>query len=718
MSITIALAGNPNSGKTTLFNALTGSNQYVGNWPGVTVERKEARFQLGAHEALLVDLPGVYSLSPYSIEENITRHFIAQHTPDVVLNIVDATNLERNLYLTMQLMELERPVVIALNLIDEVNKRGGRIDADKLSEIMGVPVVPISAKKCEGFERLFRELEKQVNEPRHSQPAMQYDQSTKQAVLEIIQALGGESAHSAFDAQEHYQHRDENNRDDDHTASESHVHIGGYADEGDVDHAPPTTWVALKLLEGDEALMESAYLTDKQREKINKAIADYEARGQEIHPGIDGMTLLADARYSAIERALHDAGVIRRAADYGAVTAKIDKIMTHKYLAFPIFFAVLALMFALTFGPFGTTLCDAVEGFITNHLAVWVDAGLTAISSPEWVRSLMLDGVIAGVGGVLVFLPQILLIFLFLSILEDSGYMSRAAFITDRLLRKLGLSGRSFIPMLMGFGCTTTAVIAARGVENERDRRMTIMLTPFMSCGAKLPVYGLFAAAFFAARQGILVFSLYLIGMLVMILLGLLLRKTTFREGITPFLMELPQYRMPTFRNVMRRLWDRAKDFLTRAGTVIFAMSVLIWFMQNFSFRLEMVTDSHESIFGVIGSFIAPIFKPLGFGEWEKSVALLSGLVAKEAVVSTMQVLYSAADSGALELALASQFTPLSAFSYLVFTLLYTPCISALAAMKRELGSWKHMLTALAIQLGTAYIVSLLVYQVGRLLGL
>ncbi len=718
MEITIALAGNPNSGKTTLFNALTGSNQYVGNWPGVTVERKEARFRLDDDDALLVDLPGVYSLSPYSIEENITRHFIAQHTPDVVLNIVDATNIERNLYLTMQLMELERPVVIALNMIDEVKKRGGSIDVKKLTEILGIPVVPISAKRHEGFDELFRELHRQAHDPVISQPALKYDESTRKAVMEIAKALGGRHAHSAFDSEEHHGHRDENNRDDDHSASESHMHIGGYADEGDVDHAPPTTWVALKLMEGEDSIAENAYLTQEQKELIDSAISAYEARGQEKHPGIDGITLLADARYTAIEKALNAAGVVRRSEDYGKTTAKIDKIMTHKVFAFPIFFAVLALMFALTFGSFGTSLCDAVEGFITEGVTVWAEQALTAISSPEWVKSLVLDGVIAGVGGVLVFLPQILLIFLFLSILEDSGYMARAAFITDRLLRKLGLSGRSFIPMLMGFGCTTTAVIAARGVENERDRRMTIMLTPFMSCGAKLPVYGLFTAAFFAARKGIVVFSLYLLGMLVMILCGLLLRRTTFREGDTPFLMELPQYRMPTPRNVLRRLWDRAKDFLTRAGTIIFAMSVVIWFLQNFSFRFEMVSDSQESIFGVLGTFIAPIFKPLGFGTWEKSVALLSGLVAKEAVVSTMQVLYSAADSGALELILAQHFTPLSAFSYLVFTLLYTPCVSALAAMKRELGSTKHMLIAFAMQLGTAYVAALVIYQVGRLLGL
>ncbi len=718
MELTIALAGNPNSGKTTLFNALTGSNQYVGNWPGVTVERKEARFRLNEDEALLVDLPGVYSLSPYSIEESITRHFIAQHTPDVVLNILDATNIERNLYLTMQLMELERPIVIALNLIDEVKKRGGSIDTDLLSEILGVPVVPISAKRHEGFDELFKALYRQAHTPQCARPTLQYDENTRKTILSIVQTLGGQYSHSAFDGEEHHAHRDQFQRDDDHSACSAHTHIGGYTDEGDIDHAPPTAWVALKLMEGDDLIRENAYLTAEQQAQIDQAISEYERVGQQKHPGIDGMTLLADARYTAIENALNAAHVVRRSEDYGAMSARIDRIMTHKYLAFPIFLVIMGLMFALTFGPVGSTLSSWMEALVTEVIAVWVEHGLNAISSPAWVSSLVLDGVIAGVGGVLVFLPQILMIFLFLSILEDSGYMSRAAFITDRLLRKLGLSGRSFIPMLMGFGCTTTAVIAARGVENERDRRMTIMLTPFMSCGAKLPVYGLFAASFFAVHQGIVVFSLYLLGMLVMVLCGALLRKTTFREGATPFLMELPQYRMPTPTNVLRRLWDRAKDFLTRAGTVIFAMSVLIWFLQTFSFRLEMVADSRESMFGVIGSFIAPIFRPLGFGTWEKSAALLSGLVAKEAVVSTMQVLYSAADTGALSLALTQHFTPLGAYSFLVFTLLYTPCISALASMKRELGSTRHLLLGLGLQLGAAYSVALIVYQVGRLFGL
>ncbi len=715
MKYVIALAGNPNSGKTTLFNALTGSNQYVGNWPGVTVERKEALFEMGEDEVTLTDLPGVYSLSPYSIEENITRHFIAQHRPDVVLNIVDATNLERNLFLTLQLMELERPLVIALNLMDEIERHGGRIDCKKLSRLLGAPVVPISAKKRTGFDELFTALSEQAHHPVTASALRRYDAATRMAVASIVAALGGAEAHSAFDAPEHFSHRDERHRDDDHTAQAPHAHIGGYEDEGDLDFAPPTEWVALKLLEGDDTILSSAYLTNDQREKIRAAVKSYLVQGQKAHPGIDGLTLVADARYAAIEQMLREAEFKRAGSAEDDLSDRIDRVMTHRVFAFPIFLAIMGLMFAVTFGPVGQALSGWVEYAINNLLGAGAERLLTAAAAPEWIRSLLLEGVIAGVGGVVTFLPQILMIFLFLSILEDSGYMSRAAFITDRLLRRFGLSGRSFIPMLMGFGCTTTAVIGARAVENQRDRRMTILLTPFMSCGAKLPVYGLFAAAFFAKGQALVVFSLYLLGMGMMVLVGLILRKTAFREGDTPFLMELPPYRWPTVKNVARRLWERAKDFLTRAGTVIFAMSVLIWFMQSFSPRFQFVADSEASIFGALGRFISPVLAPLGFGDWRKGVALLSGLVAKEAVVSTLQVLYAAPDTGRLVGMLQQQFTPLSAYSFLVFTLLYPPCVAAMAAIRRELGSAKYMALSIAIQVGAAYVVSLLVYQIGRL---
>ncbi len=718
MNITMALAGNPNSGKTTLYNALTGSNQYVGNWPGVTVERKEARFRLRDDEALLVDLPGVYSLSPYSIEEDITRHFIAQHRPDIVLNIVDATNIERNLYFTLQLMELERPMVIALNQMDEVRRRGGFIDTERLSALLGVPVVPISAKKHEGFDELFEALHAQAHDQRIPKPERLYDETTREAILKITQTLGGENAHSVFDEAEHAPHRDARHRDDDHEASAQHRHIGSYTDEGDIDNAPPTAWVAVKMLERDRDIFENALLSADQRTRLEEIIDAYEKNGQKTYPEIDSLTLMVSARYGAVEKLLADSHSRFKSEDYGRTSAAIDKIVTHKFLAFPLFIAVLAIMFGVTFGPIGSFLTDLMDSLVNDVIGSGAQSLMNWLDAPQWLRSLVLDGVIAGVGGVLVFLPQILLIFLFLSILEDSGYMARAAFITDKPLRRLGLSGRSFIPMLMGFGCTTTAVIASRGVENERDKRMTILLTPFMSCGARLPVYGLFAAAFFEKNRGLVVLSLYLLGILMMIICGVILRKTTFRTGDTPFLMELPQYRVPAPLSVLRRLWDRAKDFLTRAGTLIFAMSVLIWFLQSFNLSLHWVTDSQDSLFGHLGMLIAPLFKPLGFGEWRKSVALLSGLIAKEAVVSTLQVLYAAADTGALAQALSAAFTPLSAYAFLVFILLYTPCVAALAAMRRELNSRKYFLLGLFMQLGVAWIVTFIVYNIGRLFGL
>lgn len=714
MKITIALAGNPNCGKTTLFNALTGSNQYVGNWPGVTVERKEAHFLVKDDEATLVDLPGVYSLSPYSIEENITRHFIAQHAPDVVLNIVDATNIERNLYLTLQLMELERPLVIALNMMDELESRGETIDCDRLGQLLGARVVPISAKKKQGFDQLMEAIHDQAHTPTPTYPTRNYDDLTRNALRDIVEALGGFSAHSAFDMDEHFEHRDASERDDDHGPQDDHIHIGGYEDEGDLDYAPPTLWVALKLLEGDKLLKKTAQLSDAQKSRIDQVVDHYVAEGNKQHPGIDALTMVVDARYRFIETVLKKAG-FRRKAYAQTLSDKVDRVVTHKIWAFPIFALVMALMFAITFGPLGSFLNGIME-----MLVAWVDdvsaSALAAAHAPQWVRALIAEGVIAGVGGVLAFLPQILLIFLFMSILEDSGYMARGAFITDRLLRKLGLSGRSFIPMLMGFGCTTSAIIGARGVENERDRRMTILLTPFMSCGARLPVYALFTAAFFPKNRALVVLSLYLLGIVMMVICGVILRKTAFRKGETPFLMELPPYRLPSARNVLRRLWERARDFITRAGTLIFAMSVMIWFMQSFSFTLQYVTDSSMSIFGKLGAFIAPIFAPLGFGQWEKGVALLSGLVAKEAVVSTLQVLYAAGDAAQLTSTIAAQFTPLSAYSFLVFILLYSPCVAAMAAARRELGERKYFWLSIGMQMAVAYGVTFLVCQLGRLL--
>jgi ferrous iron transport protein B len=696
MNLSIALAGNPNSGKTTLFNALTGAHQYVGNWPGVTVERKEALFEIGADQAVLTDLPGVYSLSPYSIEERITRQFLECDRPDVVLNIVDATNLERNLYLTMQLMELERPLVVALNLMDEVERRGGHVDCARLSALLGAPVVPISAKRRTGFDGLFSALIAQARAPKNPGAVRRYDADTRRAVAEIVSALGG--ARPA-------------GRQTGHMLQSA----GRGGGKGAPRPTPPGAFCALQLMEGDETAFSALHLSGAQREKIDRACGAYLRAGRRVHPGIDGLALVAGARYDAISRILRESGFTSASRRGTDISDGIDRVMTHKYLALPIFLAIMGLMFAATFGPVGRGLSGGLEYLINDGLGTLTRRLMAALGAPGWIESLLLEGVIAGVGGVVVFLPQILMIFLFLSVLEDSGYMARAAFISDRALRGFGLSGRSFIPMLMGFGCTTTAVVGARAVENQRDRRMTILLTPFMSCGAKLPVYGLFAAAFFRRGQGLVVLSLYLLGMLAMALCALILRKTAFKQGDTPFVMELPPYRWPSPENVARRLWERARDFLTRAGTVIFAMSVVVWFLRSFSPDLRYVTDSERSIFGALGGLIAPALAPVGFGDWRKGVALLSGLIAKEAVVSTLQVLYSAADAGQLIGMLPQHFTPLGAYSFMVFTLLYPPCAAAIASMRRELGSAAYTWLSIGLSTGAAYAAALAIYQVGRL---
>ena len=610
MNYTVCLAGNPNCGKTTLFNALTGSNQYVGNWPGVTVEKKEAKLRLNGDEIRVVDLPGVYSLSPYSIEEKIARDYIDSGAADVVIDIVDATNLERNLYLTLQLLARGKRVVIALNLMDELKKRGVGPDIARLSNAIGAPVAPISAKKNQGIDGLMAMVARAAREKK--EPAPQSSQT------------------------------------------------------GEDD------------------------LTD------------------------DGLIALAKARYDRIEKALSAAG-FPRGTYQRTVSDAADGLVMNRYLAFPLFFAFMALMFVVTFGAPGEGLRVLMERVISlagKGLALF----LNAVRAPAWARSLFVDGVLAGVGGVLAFLPQILLLFFCMSVMEDSGYMARAAFMTDRPLRRLGLSGRSFIPMLMGFGCTTTAVIAARGVENERDRRMTIMLTPYMSCGAKLPVYALFAAAFFPASRAGVVLGLYGLGVCAMVLAGAAMRKIWFRTGETPFVMELPEYRMPTVKSVLRRLSDRARDFMTRAGTVIFAMSVLIWFLRAFTPGLQPTGEIADSMLGALGAFVSPVFRPLGFGDAAKCVALVAGMVAKEAVVSTMRVIYAAVDAGALIATLSVHFTRASAVSYLVFILLYTPCVSALAAMRRELGTTRWLLRAALSQLALAWVFSFCAYRLALLL--
>ncbi|MCM1296962.1 MAG: ferrous iron transport protein B, partial [Muribaculaceae bacterium] len=623
----LALVGNPNCGKTTLFNALTGANQYVGNWPGVTVEKKEGLASVNGRAVTIVDLPGIYSLSPYSMEEIVARDFIVGEKPDAIINIVDATNLERNLYLTVQLLELERPMVVALNFMDEVKRHGDKLDLGRLSRALGVPVVPITARSGENVSELLR--------------------------------LAHESVHTGFTVEPDDLYDDFTHR--------IHHKIGELIHDRAYAAGLPAHWSAIKLLEGDELVEKALGVDGELRWKLEQIVSEYEASS----PLGDRETLVADSRYQFITRAAKIA--VRRGKPLGTPTTsdKIDSIVTHKVFAVPIFLLTMLLMFALTFGPLGSFLSDGVETLIGGHLAPWVTGLLTAAGGKPWLISLIVDGIIGGVGGVLTFLPQIALLFLFLSLLEDSGYMARAAFIMDRLLRRFGLSGKAFIPMLMGFGCTVPAIMGARTMEKDKDRRMTMLLVPFMSCSARLPVYGLLSAAFFPRYAGLVVFSLYLLGLLCAILSGIFFKKVVFRGEPATFLLELPPYRLPTLKNCATHVWEKVRGFLVKAGTLILVMSVILWFLQSFGPGLRLVSDPGDSFLGYLGSAIAPALVPLGFGVWQAAVALLSGLIAKEAVVSTMSLLHGfslGAGGATVAAALAGTFpSPLAAYSFLVF---------------------------------------------------
>ena len=668
----IALAGNPNCGKTTLFNALTGSNQYVGNWPGVTVEKKEGTAHLGDKALTVVDLPGIYSLSPYSMEEIVARDFIIGEAPDCVIDIVDATNLERNLYLTVQLLELERPTVLALNFMDEVEKRGDRIDVARLSKELGIPVVPITARTGEGLEQLLHTAHRQMHLGFTVEPDDLYDDYTHD-----IHHRMGELIHD-------------------------------YAYAANL----PAHWASIKLLEGDEVVQQALNLPPKVQTQLDAIVAEYE-NSSDLG---DRETLIADSRYQYIEKVV--AASVTKGQQPGTLTLteKIDKVVTHRIFAIPLFLCTMLVMFVITFGPFGSWLSDLVGKGI-GLFGAWLGAVLTSLGVSHVLVSLICDGIIAGVGGVLTFLPQIALLFLFLSFLEDSGYMSRAAFIMDRLLRRFGLSGKAFIPMLMGFGCSVPAIMGARTMENEKDRRMTILLIPFMSCSAKLPVYGLISAAFFGPWAGLVVFGLYVIGMAVGILSGLFFKKSLFVGEPAPFVLELPPYRLPSLGNMLTHVWQKVKGFLIKAGTLILLMSVILWLLQSFDFSLHMVEDTSQSMLGTLGGFIAPIFAPLGFGHWQAAVALLTGLIAKEMVVSSLSMFYGFSLTAASSQVAAAMvgFTPLSAFSMLVFILLYVPCVAAVSTLFKELGSPKWAWFSIFWQLGCAYVVSLLVYQLGAL---
>ena len=665
-----ALAGNQNCGKTTLFNALTGSNQHVGNFPGVTVDQKVGEIKDGKSGSV-VDLPGIYSLRPYTQEEIVTRDFILKEKPDGIINIVDATNIERNLYLTLQLLELRVPMVLALNMMDEVRANGGTIDVQELSRCLGIPVVPISAVKGEGVSEL---LDQAVHTARSKTLPKVYDF-----------CAGDSPVHRCIHAVVHM--------------------IQDHADKAGV----PARFATTKLIEGDEGMLRQLQLDQNEKELLEHCIVQMEKES-----GLDRNAALADMRYSFIENVVDICVVKCHESKEHRRSVQMDKILTGKYTALPVFFGVMFLIFYLTFDLIGQNLSDFLSLGI-DKLTMLVDKGLTAYGINPVVHSLIVDGIFAGVGSVLSFLPIIVTLFFFLSILEDTGYMARVAFVMDRLLRKIGLSGRSFVPMLIGFGCTVPAIMATRTVSSDRDRKMTILLTPYMSCSAKIPIYAVFSAAFFPKHAALVMIGLYVTGILLGILLALVLKGTAFRGQPVPFVMELPNYRLPSAKSVGLLLWEKARDFLERAFTVIFLATIIIWFLQTFDAKLNVVTDSADSLLAMVGQFIAGIFRPLGFNDWRVATALISGFTAKEAVVSTLAVLLGT-NTAALGSVLGTLFTPLSALSFLVFTLLYTPCIAAVATIRRELGSVWKMLGVVVLQCGVAWLAAMLVYRIGGLL--
>ena len=667
----LALAGNQNCGKTTLFNQLTGSNQHVGNFPGVTVDRKDGTIR-GHEEATVTDLPGIYSLSPYSSEEIVTRDFLLNTHPDGIINIVDATNIERNLYLTMQLMELEIPMVLALNMMDEVRANGGTIMVNELEELLGVPVVPISAAKNEGIDEL---VEHALHVARHREVPGRID---------FCDATDGKDG-----------------------AVHRCIHAVAHLIEDHAQHAGlPLRFSATKLVEGDQLIEAALQLDENETELLGHTIAELENE-----TGLDREAALADMRFTFIER-LCDKTVVRpgESREHKRSVA-MDKVLTGKYTALPCFIGIMALVFWLTFGVIGAALSDLLTlgiDAVTNA----ADHALTAYGINPVVHSLVIDGIFAGVGSVLSFLPVIVTLFFFLSILEDTGYMARVAFVMDQLLRRVGLSGRSFVPMLIGFGCSVPAIMATRTLSSDRDRKMTILLTPFMSCSAKLPIYALFTTAFFPRQwRAVVMVGLYLTGIVCGILYALVLKLTRYKGEPVPFVMELPNYRFPSARSVGQLIWEKAKDFLQKAFTIIFVATVLIWFLQTFDTRLNVAAPD-TSLLALIGSWVAPIFKPLGFGDWRVSTALITGFTAKESVVSTLTVLL-----GGDTAALSTMFTPFTAVVFLVFTLLYTPCVAAVAAAKRELGSAKAAAGVVVMQCGIAWVVAFVVHCIGTLLG-
>ena len=665
-----ALAGNQNCGKTTLFNALTGSNQHVGNFPGVTVDQKMGEMLLSRGNSV-VDLPGIYSIRPYSPEEIVTRDFIINQKPDGIINIVDATNIERNLYLTLQLLELRIPTVIALNMMDEVRGNGGTVDITCLSERLGVAVVPISAAKGEGIDELVR---------------LAVETAKNKIYPKVLDFCSPGPVHRCIHAVCHM--------------IEDHAQRAGISPR----------FAAVRLIEGDDKDFPTRLdLSKNEVETLEHTVSE-----METERGLDRNAALADMRYSFIESACAGTVVKCRESKEHLRSLKIDNIVTNKYAAIPIFLGIMALIFWLTFGVIGKGLSDLLALGI-DALTGIVDRALTAYGINPVVQSLVIDGIFAGVGSVLSFLPIIVVLFFFLSVLEDTGYMARVAFVMDKLLRKIGLSGRSFVPMIIGFGCTVPAVMATRTLPGERDRRMTILLTPFMSCSAKIAIYSVFCAAFFPNYSALMMCVLYIVGMLIGIVVALILNKTVYRGKPVPFVMELPSYRFPSPRSVLLLMWDKAKDFLQKAFTVIFAATVVIWFLGAFDSRLNYVSDSSNSLLAAIGRLISPVFAPLGFGDWRVSTALIAGFTAKESVVSTLGVLLGTGTAGLGE-TLSALLTPLSALSFLVFTLLYTPCVAAVATIRRELNSTPKTVGVVVFQCVVAWLCAFIVYSVGTLI--
>ncbi|MDA3730575.1 ferrous iron transport protein B [Niameybacter massiliensis] len=671
MGYNIALVGNPNSGKTTAFNALTGSKAYVGNWPGVTVEKKEGRLRGTKEEATLVDLPGIYSLSPYTPEEVVARNYIIKEQPDLIINIIDASNIERNLYLTHQLVELGRPTIIALNMMDIVEKRGEKIDLKALEKRFGVKVVPISAAKNKGLEELIKlALEVCVAKVQIKTEALPLEKSVEVAIEEVITILQDQKIDAHYD----------------------------------------TRWFALKVLEQDKEVVAQLNLSSADNQVIKNCIEQLTAEYED-----DVESIVINQRYEYITKYINEI-VKNRMSHKVTLSDKIDRVVTNRILAIPIFFGIMWLVYFLSIQTVGDMTIGFMEelfGGIGDQVGIFLES----MSVSPWIHGLVVEGIIGGVGAVLGFVPQLMILFLLIGILEDCGYMSRVAFIMDKIFRKFGLSGKSFIPMVIGTGCSVPGIMASRTIENERDRKMTIMLTPFIPCGAKLPVFALLVGAFFPDHAWVGP-SMYLLGILMVIISGLILKNTLFKGEAAPYILELPEYHVPNFKGVFMQMWDRSKAFIVKAGTVIFVASGLIWFLQSFNFSLQMV-ETDQSILASIGHFIAPVFAPLGFGTWQASVATVTGFLAKEAIVATFGVLLGVGEVAESDPTLVTNmgalFTPLSAYAFMAFTLLAAPCFAAIGAMKREFGNWKWTLIALGYQTGLAWIVAFLIYQVGGL---